>query len=163
MNELNPVPATSSMFQPLAAPASWLRHEIDLLFDTIEEPARNVFNFGVRGMLPNPALEMTEDEKGYHLAVELPGLDEKDVEITVADGVLTIAGEKKEAHERKTNGYLLSERRYGKFARRLSLPDDVDPAKISATFRRGVMTVTMTKDAKAAPRTRKIAIEVAKD
>jgi HSP20 family protein len=163
MNELTPVSTTGTAFQPFASPAGWLRQEIDRLFENFEEPARNVFNLGLRGIVPNPALEMTEDDKAYHLAVELPGIDEKDVEISVADGILTIAGEKKESHESKSNGCLMSERRYGKFTRRVSLPADVAQEKINAVFKRGVMHITMNKDKNAAPRTRKIAISVAKD
>jgi HSP20 family protein len=163
MNEVTPASATGTAVQPFAGPASWLRQEIDRLFDNFEEPARNVFNLGLRGIVPNPALEMTEDDKAYHLAVELPGIDEKDVEISVADGVLTIAGEKKESSERKSNGYIMSERRYGKFTRRVSLPADVAQEEIEAVFKRGVMQITMHKDQNAAPRTRKIAISVAKD
>lgn len=163
MNELNPIAQNGSNVQPFVGPANWLRHEIDRLFDTFEAPARTVFGLGGRGAMPMPALEMTEDKKGYSLAVELPGMDEKDVEIGVADGVLTISGEKKEEQERKENGYLLSERRYGQFVRKVALPDDVDPAGISAAFKRGVLKISMAKDSGKSPRTRKIAIEAAKD
>ena len=102
---------------------------------------------------------MVDDEKAYRLTAELPGLDEKDVEINIADGVLSISGEKKEEEERKEKGFLLSERRYGSFQRQVSLPVDVDPEGIKAQFRDGVLTVTLAKDEKAAARTRKIAIE----
>src|SRR6185369_7476349 len=94
-------------------PMGWLRSEIDRLFDDFGRPGQSIFNFGNRTTLPVPALDMVEDEKAYRLTAELPGLKEDDVEISIADGVLTISGEKKEESERKDKGFMLSERRYG--------------------------------------------------
>ena len=104
----------------------WLRSEIDRLFDDFGRPGQSIFNFGNRTTLPVPALDMIEDEKAYRLTAELPGLKEDDVEISIADGVLTISGEKKEESERKDKGFILSERRYGAFRRQIGLPNDVD-------------------------------------
>lgn len=170
MNDVPHVPVTktrpASSLRDLATqisePVGWLRSEIDRLFDDFGSPRRSLFNFAPRDTLAIvPALEMVDDEKAYRLTAELPGLDEKDVEINVADGVLSISGEKKEEAERKEKGFLLSERRYGSFQRQVSLPADIDPEGIKAQFKDGVLTVTLTKDEKAAARTRKIAIEKA--
>lgn len=166
MNDLTPTPAPkTSSFRDLATqfgePVNWLRTEIDRLFDDFGKPARSVFNFGPRGLAPVPALELADEESNYRLTAELPGLTETDVEISVADGVLSISGEKKVEEEHKDNGFLLSERRYGAFERQLRLPADVDPDGIKASFKDGVLTVTLAKDEKAAARTRKIAIEKA--
>lgn len=166
MNDLTPAPASKSHpFRDLATqfgePVGWLRSEIDRLFEDFGRPARSMFAFGPRGLAPVPALELVDDEKRYRLTAELPGLTEQDVEISVADGVLSISGEKKVEKERKDNGFLLSERRYGAFRRQIQLPADVDPDGIKAQFKDGVLAVTLAKDEKATARTRKIAIEKA--
>jgi HSP20 family protein len=149
-------PAARSARTELASPMSWLRTEIDRLFDDFARPTRSAFNFAVPAA--TPALEMVDEDKEYRLSAELPGLAEKDVELSVADGMLTISGEKKEEQERKEKGYMLSERRYGSFRRQLTLPSDVNPEGIKAKFKDGVLTVTLPKDEHAANRTRKIEI-----
>lgn len=151
MNDLTPAPAR----RQTVAPFGWLRTEIDRLFDDVG-PARGLFNFG--GTSPVPALEFASGDKEYRLTAELPGLKDEDVEISVADGVLTLKGEKREAEEHKEDGYLMSERRYGKFERRVALPDDVDSDKIEAAFKKGVLTITLPKSADTHERSRKIAI-----
>lgn len=156
MNDQSPVPVKARTAQE--APLGWLRTEIDRLFEDFGRPARGIFNFGLNGLTPVPALEMAEKDHEYRLTAELPGLKEEDVEISIADGTLTLSGEKREEEERKDEGYLLSERRYGSFERRIALPADIDADAVSAEFRKGVLTITLPKDAKAAERTRKIAI-----
>lgn len=157
MNDLTPAPMKS---QPAAfdQPLGWLRSEIDRLFDDFRRPVRSVFNFGSTDFGPVPAVEMTEHDKDYRLTAELPGMKEDDIEIAVADGEITISGEKREEEERRDKGFMLSERRYGAFERRLALPADVDPDRISAEFRKGVLEVTLPKDAEIAGRTRRIEI-----
>lgn len=138
------------------SPISWIRNEIDRLFDDFGRPARSMF-FG-QPTAPVAALELTEGKDEYQLSAELPGLGQDDVDIAVADGVLTISGEKKEEKEHKENGYLMSERRYGSFRREIALPADVDLNAIKARFKDGVLSLTMAKDKAAPARTRKIAI-----
>jgi HSP20 family protein len=167
MDKATDVPVNKSRslspFRDLASqvsePMGWLRSEIDRLFDDFGRPRQSIFNFGNRGSIPVPALEMIEDDKAYKLTAELPGLKEDDVEISVGDGVLTISGEKKEESERKDKGFMLSERRYGSFHRQVALPADVDPNGIKARFDKGVLTLTLAKDENVAPRKQKIAIE----
>ncbi|SDD86858.1 heat shock protein Hsp20 [Sphingomonas sp. YR710] len=169
MNDVTNVPVAKArpaslrdLATQISEPVGWLRSEIDRLFDDFGTPGRSLFGFAPRTALaPVPALDMVDDEKAYRLTAELPGLDEKDIEIGVADGVLSISGEKKEESERKEKGFMLSERRYGSFQRQIALPADVDPDAIKAQFKDGVLTVTMAKDEKAAARTRKIEIEKA--
>lgn len=151
---------TSSKSPPVAlGPMHWLRSEIDRLFDDFGG-SRALFDFGPKAFdfAVNPALEFKEGEKDYQLTAELPGMSDKDVAIDVADEILTISGEKKEGIERKDDGRILSERRYGSFRRQLAVPSDADPAKIRAQFVNGVLTITMPKDEKAGARSRKIAI-----
>lgn len=110
-----------------------------------------------RGAL-SPSVEVAEADGAYEITAELPGLDEKDVEITVQKGLLTISGEKKAEREEKKKDYYLSERNYGAFKRTFRIPDDVESGKIAATMKNGVMTVTMPKSAESKAKARKISI-----
>ena len=96
-----------------------------------------------------PAVDFAEDEKAYTVTAELPGIEEKDVDVTVSGGMLTIKGEKKKETEEKDKNYYLSERSYGSFQRSFSLPEGIDQAKIAANFAKGVLTVTLPKNADA--------------
>ena len=102
-----------------------------------------------------PSLEVKESEDQVTITAELPGLSEKDVELTVNDGVLTLRGEKKSEHQDKDRGW--SERHYGRFERSIALPDGADEAKCEADFRDGVLTVRMPRSQEAS-RGRKIPI-----
>lgn len=141
------------------APLTRLRDEIDRLFDdfSFARPPHSIFGFAARPEL-NPAMELVAKDGGYELSIELPGLEERDIEVEVADGVLTVSGEKREESEKKENGYLMSERRYGSFRRQLALPADIDPDTIAAKFRHGVLELGMKKDKKAVSRAKKIKI-----
>ena len=146
--------------EPSAPPVfARLRDEIDRLFDdfSFARPARGIFAFPAPVEF-SPAVELTEKKDNYSLSVELPGMEEKDIDIECADGVLTISGEKREESEEKTDGYLVTERSYGSFKRQLTLPADVDPDAIEAKYAKGVLKLTLKKDAQAASRVKKIAI-----
>ena len=163
MNDVDTPSARKVVSQPargaLGGPVGWLKSEIDRLFDDFAFPGRSIFAFDDRLMASMPAIDFTSNDKSYSLTAELPGLTEKDVEISVADGILTLSGEKKEEQERKEEGGLFSERRYGRFRRTLTLPEDVDAPHIVAHFKDGVLTVTLPRDEKSAQRARKVAIE----
>jgi HSP20 family protein len=143
------------------APAAFtrLRNEIDRLFDdfSFPRPSRSIFSFST---LPEvvPAMQLTENKDHYRLSLELPGMEEKDIDVECADGVLTVSGEKRQESEEKNDGYLVSERSYGSFKRQLTLPADVDPDAIEAKYDKGVLKLTLKKDKKAASRVKKIAI-----
>jgi HSP20 family protein len=143
----------------MPAPLGRLRDEIDRLFEdfSFARPGRSIFSFAAPTAL-SPAMELAAKDGGYELSVELPGLEEKDIDVEFADGVLTVSGEKREESEKKDSGYLLSERRYGSFRRQLTLPSDVDPETIAATFEKGVLKLAMKKDRQAESRTKKIKI-----
>jgi len=102
-----------------------------------------------------PSLEVQETDNGYRVTAELPGLEEKDVDLSIQDGVLTIRGEKRMAQENRDR--TVSERYYGRFERRLSL-GDVDEAQVSATFDKGVLTIDLPRSAQAQERSRRIPI-----
>ena len=102
--------------------------------------------------------DMSETDEAIELTAELPGIEEKDVELIESDGVLTLKGEKRAEKEEKEKDYCLSERRYGSFTRSMRLPETVDPNKIKATFDKGVLKVIAPKRAEMKAKKKKIAI-----
>ena len=102
-----------------------------------------------------PRIEISESEKEVQVTAELPGLEEKDIEVELEKGVLAIRGEKKTETEDKDR--LFSERYYGRFERRIPL-DDIDQDKIDASFKNGVLNVTLPKSPTAQQKVRRIAI-----
>ena len=134
-----PVPYRESEMTPFIG----LRREIDRLFD-------DMFRMpGLAGLGATawPSVEVSDSEREIRVSAEIPGLSEKEVELTVHDGVLSIRGEKKSETEDKNGGY--SERWYGRFERRIALPSGVEEDKAEASFRDGVLTVTLPKSAEA--------------
>ena len=101
-----------------------------------------------------PNVEVSETEKEVSVVAELPGLDQKDVEVTLSDGVLTLKGEKK----LETNGSIYSERWQGSFQRSIQVGPDVDPDKVSASFKNGVLTITLTKRPEAQSQIKRIPV-----
>ena len=98
-----------------------------------------------------PLVDISEDDKEYRIKVELPEVTKADVKVTAEEGTLTIMGERKFEKEEKGRKYHRVERAYGSFGRSFSLPDDASPAKVSAEFKDGVLTVHLVKDEKAKP------------
>jgi HSP20 family protein len=104
-----------------------------------------------------PNVEVRENDRSYSVTVELPGLDEKDIKVTVENETLTIAGEKKlERSDEKTH---FSERSYGSFTRSFSLPDDADRSSISARFAKGVLMLEIAKSAVVSPQGKQIEVK----
>jgi len=143
-----------------ASPFLTLHREMNRLFDDVFS------SFG--GGMPTlagrglgwPTVEMVETEGGLRVSAELPGLDEKDVELLIDDDVLTLRGEKRAETTDKERGY--SERSYGRFERVLALPFAVEEDKVEASFKNGVLSVTLPRSAKAPQQGRRIAINGAK-
>lgn len=96
-----------------------------------------------------PVVDIQESDQAWRISAELPGIDEKDVEVTVTDDSLAIRGEKKHVRDEREQGYALSERTWGAFERSFALPSGVDAARIEAEFVRGVLTVTLPKTPEA--------------
>jgi len=103
--------------------------------------------------------DISETDNEVEVSVELPGLDEKDIEVDLTDDVLTIRGQKKEEREEKKRGYYMSERSYGSFHRMIPLPPGVDAGKAEATFKRGVLTVSLPKTAESRAKVRRIDVK----
>lgn len=104
-------------------------------------------------------LDVKEDEKAFHVSADLPGLSEKEVEITFEDGTLTIRGEKKVERDEKGETWHIVERSSGSFARQLALPANIDEDRIEAKFDKGVLTVTLPKLPEEKAKTRKIEVK----
>jgi HSP20 family protein len=98
-----------------------------------------------------PPMDLVETEENLVLRADLPGVDEKDIEIEVKDGVLSVSGERKAQHEEKREGFHRVERSFGRFSRALELPKGVDPQSVSAHFDKGVLEVRMPKPAERKP------------
>lgn len=109
----------------------------------------------------SPAMDVTENDKEFKVTAELPGMDVKDVQITAADGYLTIKGEKKAEKKEEREGYFRQERSYGSFQRVVALPDTANFDKAEANFKNGVLTLSIPKKAGAQSKERKIEIKQA--
>lgn len=137
-------------------PFELLRTEVNRLFDGVFSNAWPGNRHGGGKFMPE--VEVIEDDHELRVTAELPGMDEKDVNITVADGMLTIQGEKRQERKEEENGYYYSERSYGAFYRSLPLSDDFDPDKAKATFKKGVLTLVVPRNPEAKRKRQKIAI-----
>ena len=126
--------------------------DMDRWFEQVIEPRRSSSN-GPRFMA---RVDVEEDDKTIVLKADLPGMEEKDIELRVEDGVLTLQGERKIEKETKEENLQRVERSYGSFVRRFTLPESVDADKIGAGFSNGVLKITMPKTAAALPKVIKI-------
>jgi HSP20 family protein len=168
------LPVTKKANEPAFAGEAWrpleaLRKEVDRLFDDFGQdfwrrPIRSLAAFErawPRKFAATPAVDVSESDKAYEITAELPGMDEKNIEVNVAHGGLTIKGEKKEEKEEKKKDYYVSERHYGSFERYFDLPEGVDADKIEAAFKNGILKVTLPKTAEAQQPTKKIEVKAA--
>lgn len=133
-------------------PLQQFHQEIDRLFDqAFRGFGSSTLGFN-RPLFPHlsdsmlkPTLDLGATDKEYTITVEIPGVNEKDVKLEIVNDTLTISGEKKQEKEAKDKNYYRMERSYGSFQRVLSLPEDADQENIKATFKKGVLTVTMAR------------------
>ena len=140
-------------------PFMTLHREMNRLFDDVFRTfdMAPFGSFGGMGRMAGwPHVEVAETDKDIRISAELPGLEDKDVEVLMGDGVLTLRGEKKSQVEDTDRAF--SERSYGRFERRIPLAWEVDEDKIDAAFRNGVLTVTMPKSPESKPNVKRIAI-----
>jgi HSP20 family protein len=142
-----------AIFEPFGS----LRRDIERLFEDFFRD----FGWGVPavgGTGEMPRIDVSETENELKIEAELPGVEEKDLDIVLSDGRLTIKGEKKQEKEEKKKDYHLVERSYGSFARSIGLPFDADPDKVKARFAKGVLTVTVPKPSEVKAKEKKIPI-----
>ncbi len=106
-----------------------------------------------------PHLEIREDENSFILHLDAPGLERKDLDISVTGNMITIKGERKAEERKKEKGYFYSERRYGSFQRSLELPTEVDAEKIEANYKDGVLEVVVPKSERSKPKQIKVDVK----
>ncbi len=146
--ERSPVTRSDSL-----SPVFSLHREMNRLFDDV---FRGFDGPRFWGRDAWPHIDVEETEKEYRVTAELAGLEERDVEVLLQDGSLILRGEKRMEGENRNRTF--SERFYGRFERRLALDRDIDENAVHATFRNGVLTVTITKNAQAVDRMKRIPI-----
>ena len=150
-------------------PFESLRREVDRLF---EDFTLNPFRLPLRrpafdlepfwqpdSWVAMPAMDLVERHEAFEMTAELPGLDEKNIEVNVANGVLTVKGQKEEDKVEKKEDFHLRERRFGSFSRSVRVPDMVDADKIEASFKNGVLKVTLPKKPEAQKPVKKIEVK----
>jgi len=145
------------------APLGRIHQEIDQLFDnffrgTMLSPFRNSDQPWMNGLML-PKVDIAEASKEYTITVEVPGVEEKDIDLTIADGTLTIRGEKRHEQEDHDRQYHRVERSYGVFQRMISLPSDSNEEAIEAKFKNGILTLTVPRNPRLKPAGRKISIQ----
>ena len=109
----------------------------------------------------SPRIDVRENDKAYLLAVELPGVQEKDINVTVTDGVLTVQGEKSEDRQENESSYNRQERVYGRFERSFPLPEGIETDQIEARFRNGMLEIGLPKNEAAQTTVRTIEVQAA--
>jgi len=128
-------------------PFQSFRTEMDRLFDSFlgGVPSLTGLRQGVAEAQMTPTLDVKENEKEIVVKADLPGMDEKDINLTIHNGVLSLRGEKKSEHTDQRDAYHVMERSYGSFQRSIRLPETVDDDKAEARFDKGVLTITLPK------------------
>lgn len=141
-------------------PFAQFRREVDQMFDGMLGDWTRPMNLLDRRLGSwMPQVDVRETGKEIRVTAELPGMEEKDLEVSFIDGALTIKGEKNEEHEEEKGDVHRSERQYGMFERTIPLPAEVDVDKVKGTFKKGVLTITLPKTKQAQSNRRLIQIE----
>jgi HSP20 family protein len=167
-----PAPAASGGLDDVFTSLANMRRDMDRMFEEMSSdfglfphrwrfPKLTMPTFESVAWPTEPKVDVAETDKAITVKAELPGIEEKDVDVTVGDGYISISGEKKIESEKKQKGGYLQERSYGSFHRSFRLPETVDADKISADLKKGVLTVTLPKKAQAAANARKVSIKSA--
>ncbi len=149
---------THGMRSESLSPMVSLSREMNRLFDNMLRGFDDSRTWGNR-QVDWPRIDVEETDKNYRVTADLPGMDEKDVEVLLHDGMLTIRGEKKLENESQDRTF--SERFYGRFERQLSFDRDVDQEAVTAAFKNGVLTVTIPRTPQAIERRKRIPINAA--
>lgn len=139
---------------------SVMRNEMDRMFERLEHGFTHLPRLlrSENGGMMVPELDVRENANSITIEAELPGVEQKDVSVTLSNGMLTIKGEKKQSKEEKDENYYLAERSYGSFERSLQMPESIDEAKVEAKFDKGVLKITAPKRPEAVKAQRKIEI-----
>jgi HSP20 family protein len=148
------VPVKREEYNPFAL----LRREVNSLFDNFFRGFEMEPFMGRLGTF-SPSIDIKESDKEIKVSAELPGMNDKDIEVSISKDSLTIKGEKQEEKEDKGKDYYRMERSYGSFSRTIPLPAEVDTDKVKAEFKKGVLAVTLPKTPRAIKETKKIPVK----
>ena len=150
----------------LNGPIGQLHQEMDQLFDHFFRGfgispfrASGPFSNSLAAGLLKPTLDIGANDKEYAISIEVPGVEQKDIKLEIANNTLTVSGEKRQKTEEKEKNYYRMERSYGSFERILSLPEDADQDLIQATFKNGLLSITMPRKKLARSDVKQIAIK----
>lgn len=136
-----------------------LQRDVNRIFEDFWKRFDQPFGASDRWGAVGPRADISETDNALEVSVELPGLEQNDVDVSLTDTALIIKGEKKSERDENRTGYHLSERSYGSFYRTIPLPSGVDTDKVNAEFKNGVLTVTLPKTQEALSRVKKIAVK----
>jgi HSP20 family protein len=176
MAEATKLPVKRETAAPAASRVLWpfeaLRREVDRLFEDFDRGfwtrpfRRSLFEFEPIWrreitLAGAPAVDIVDKDKAYEITADLPGYDEKDIEVKLSNGGLTIKGKMEEEKKEEEKNYYLHERHVGAFERTFHVPEDVDPDKIEARFKKGVLTVSLPKKPEAQRPEKKIEVKAA--
>lgn len=166
-NQTNPLAKTEAKSTSVSNqrhPFEELRREVDRLFEDFTRGSwlRPFRPSEVKDLfsMPAPAVDIVENDKTFKLTAELPGLNEKQIDVSVKNGAIVIKGEKQEEKEENSEGYHLRERQFGSFERVFAIPEGADASKAAATFKSGVLTVVLPKTEAASKPATKVEIKV---
>jgi HSP20 family protein len=153
-SEKKSVPVKREAYNPFAL----LRQEVNSLFDNFFRGFEIEPFMGRLGAF-SPSVDVKESDNEIKVSAELPGMHDKDIDVSLTKDSLTIKGEKKEEKEDKGKDYYRMERSYGSFSRTIPLPAEIDTDKVKAEFKKGVLTVTLPKTPRAIKETKKISVK----
>lgn len=147
-----------------------LRGEIDRVFEDFDRsfwgmparwsaPSNGLLRRAVSSPAWSPSVDIAEKDNMFEVTADLPGMDEKNIEVKLADGILTVKGSRDESKEEKKKDHYVSERRFGSFERAFQVPGSVDADKIDAQFKNGVLTISLPKKPEALKAEKKISIK----
>lgn len=155
------VPIHRSETKSEAHPAERFHHDMNRLFDDFFKdfgwPTSSLSREW--GTSFSPSINVSEGDKSIEISAELPGMDEKDIQVSLTKDILTIKGEKKQEKEEKNKEYYHVERSYGSFQRSLQLPCEIEADKIKADFKKGVLNIKIPKSKEAQEKIKKIEIQ----
>lgn len=146
---------------PEENPLFSLRQNMDRVFDNFFR-GFNVEPFGVTASLFSPSVDVADNGKEISITVELPGMDEKDIDVSITKDALTIRGEKKDETEEKNASYHRMERVYGFFSRTISLPVEVNVDAAKADYKKGVLTINIPRTERVLKEAKKIAVKTSR-
>lgn len=145
-------------------PFESFQREIDRVFNGFFDDfggfGSDFFGLG-RGDSFSPRIDVSQDKNGLNIAAELPGMDEKDIEVSLKDGLLLIKGEKTHDDKKEGKDYYHVERSYGSFQRSIRVPEEVDPDRIEASFKKGLLKIKLPKSEKEQEKARRIDVKSA--